>query len=296
MKIINKEILSAAFSAFNVVYQEAFGAYQTTYKRVAMDVPSNTTQEDYGWLGSFPEMEEWIGERQLKNLKAFKYNIVNRPWVATVPVSKPDMEDDRLGVYKPMFSEMARSAAAHPDKMVYALLAAGFSELCYDGKTFFSDAHKVGKSTVSNMDVPANNPAVPWFLIDASRAIKPVVFQNRQSPQFNSLTDPQSEHVFKKNEFLFGVDSRDNVGFGLWQLGWGCKKALDATSYAAARAGLGAMKNDSGVPLGIMGNLLVCGPSNEAAARKILMGENLANAESNPWKGTAELLVCPWLN
>ena len=29
-------------------------------------------------------------------------------------------------------------------------LAAGFSEKCYDGQPFFSDAHKVGKKTVSN--------------------------------------------------------------------------------------------------------------------------------------------------
>jgi len=89
------------------------------------------------------------------------------------------------------------------------------------------------------------------------------------------------------------VDSRDNVGYGLWQLAWGCKKALDGTSFAAAKAGMGAFKNDAGQPIGIKGNLLVVGPSNEAAGRKICYGETLANGETNPWKGSAELMVCP---
>ncbi|MGD9642779.1 MAG: Mu-like prophage major head subunit gpT family protein [Elusimicrobiales bacterium] len=294
--IVNKETLAAAFAAFNTIYQEAFGAYTPTFRQVAMEVPSTTKEETYAWLGSFPKLSEWIGERQVKNLKASKYSIVNKDFESTVAVPRNDIEDDKIGLFKPMFAEMARSAAAHPDETVFGLLVNGFTELCYDGLPFFSAAHKVGKATVSNMDVPANNPAVPWFLLDTSRAIKPLVYQNRKSAQFTSMTDPESDHVFKNKEFLYGVDSRDNVGFGLWQLGWGCKKALDSTSYAAARAGLGGMKNENGVPLGVKGTLLVVGPSNEAAARKLLTGETLANGESNPWKGTAELMVCPWMS
>ena len=45
---------------------------------------------------------------------------------------------------------LAQSAAMHPDELVFALLASGFSAKCYDGKPFFSDAHQVGKSAVSN--------------------------------------------------------------------------------------------------------------------------------------------------
>ena len=146
------------------------------------------------------------------------------------------------------------------------------------------------------MDIPESNPGNPWFLLDTSRAVKPIIFQNRQAPQFAALTNPDSEHVFKTKKFLYGVDSRDNVGFGLWQLAFGSKKALDATNFAAAKAAIGSFKNDSGVPLGLKGNLLVVGPSAEAAARKLLYGDLMAGAESNPWKGSAELLVCPWLD
>lgn len=294
--IVNKENLAAVFAAFNTIFQEAFTAYVPTFRQVAMEVPSTVSEENYAWLGAFPKMREWLGERQYKNLTASKYTIVNKDWESTVEVGRNAINDDKIGLFRPVVAEMGRAAAAHPDELVYDLLQSGFTELCYDGLPFFSAAHKVGKASVSNMDVPVSNPVAPWFLLDTSRAIKPLIFQNRQAAEFQQMTDPANEHVFKTKKFLFGVDSRDNVGFGLWQLAWGCKKALSDTTYAAARAGLGGFKNEHGVPLGIKGNLLVVGPSAEAAARKLLYGENLADGESNPWKGTAELLVCPWLS
>ena len=62
-----------------------------------------------------------------------------------------------------------------------------------------------------------------------------------------------------------------------------------------ARAAISGMKGDNGRPLGLMPNLLVVPPSLESAARKILNSEYAAGGETNEWKGTAELLVCPWL-
>ncbi|MCX5785671.1 MAG: Mu-like prophage major head subunit gpT family protein [Elusimicrobia bacterium] len=293
--IINKDTLSAIFAAFNTLFQEAFTAYTPQFQQVAMEVPSTVTEENYAWLGAFPSMREWIGERAFKNLKAGKYSIVNKDFESTVEVDRNDINDDKIGIFKPVFSEMGRAAAAHPDELVFGLLPLGFSALCYDGLPFFG-AHKVGKTTVSNMAVPETNPGNPWFLLDTSRAVKPLIFQKRQAAQFVALTNPEAEHVFKTKKFLYGVDSRDNVGFGLWQMAFGSKKALDVTNYGAARAAIGGVKNDAGVPLGLKGNLLVVGPSNEAAARKICYGENLVNAESNPWKGSAEVLVSPWLD
>lgn len=55
------------------------------------------------------------------------------------------------------------------------------------------------------------------------------------------------------------------------------------------------MKGDNGLPLGLTPNLLVVPPSLESAARKILNSEYAAGGETNEWKGTADLLVSPWL-
>lgn len=55
------------------------------------------------------------------------------------------------------------------------------------------------------------------------------------------------------------------------------------------------MKADGGSPLGLVGNLLVVPQSLESAGRKLLNSEYGSGGETNEWKGTAELLVVPWL-
>ncbi len=60
-----------------------------------------------------------------------------------------------------------------------------------------------------------------WFLLDTRKPVKPFIFQRRTSPVFVSKDTPDDENVFMKKEFIFGVDSRDNAGYGLWQLAYG---------------------------------------------------------------------------
>lgn len=89
--------------------------------------------------------------------------------------------------------------------------------------------------------------------------------------------------------------SRCNVGFGLWQLAFGSKQPLDRVGYAAARAAMMAFKGDQGRPLGVRPTLLVVPPSLEGAARDIIVADTLDGGGTNPWKGSAELVVTPWL-
>lgn len=60
-----------------------------------------------------------------------------------------------------------------------------------------------------------------WFLLDTKKPVKPFIYQRRKPPVFVSKDSPEDEGVFMKKEFLFGVDSRDNAGYGLWQLAYG---------------------------------------------------------------------------
>jgi len=60
-----------------------------------------------------------------------------------------------------------------------------------------------------------------WFLLDVSKPIKPLIFQQRKRPEFVAKDRPDDDTVFMKKEYLYGVDSRDNAGYGLWQLAYG---------------------------------------------------------------------------
>lgn len=290
--IINSANLGAIYKGFKTIFNEAFQGVQPCHQRVAMITPSSVREETYAWLGAFPRMREWVGDRVINNLMTHDYSIKNKPFELTVEVDRDDIEDDRIGVYNPLFSELGRSVAAHPDEITFDLLSKGFSTVCYDGQYFFDTDHPVNGVSVSNYGGGAGSA---WYLLDASRAIKPLIFQRRKNPEFVSLDRSTDENVFMRKKFIYGSDDRKNVGFGLWQLAYASKDTLSPANYAVARAAMMSFKNDKGAPLGIVPTLLVVHPGNEGAAREILLSERDANGATNKWRNTAELLVCPWL-
>jgi phage major head subunit gpT-like protein len=60
-----------------------------------------------------------------------------------------------------------------------------------------------------------------WMLHCTNRPIKPFIFQKRKAPVFVSQTSMESDDVFMRGEYKFGVEARGNAGFGLWQMSYG---------------------------------------------------------------------------
>lgn len=148
--IINGSNLTGLYVGYRTIFNKALDLAKPVYSRIATEVPSSTGAENYAWLGAFPRLREWVGERQIKNLSAYDYTIKNKDFEVTVAVPKNVIEDDQYGVYNPMFEDMGQSAALWPDSIVFALLKRGFSEKCYDGKSFYASDHKVGRLSYSN--------------------------------------------------------------------------------------------------------------------------------------------------
>ncbi|BBF92365.1 Mu-like prophage major head subunit gpT family protein [Blastochloris tepida] len=297
--IITRQSLGDLTTGFKASFQRGFAGVQPMSGRIATTVPSATAAEKYAWLGAWPKMREWVGERVYRNLSQHGYAIPNKEFETTVVVPRPAVEDDQYGVYSPMMEEMGRAAAAHPDELVFALLKAGFTTPCYDGQYFFDSDHPVrnpdtgADTSVSNVQSGSGNP---WFLLDTSRALKPLIFQERKKPEFVTKDSPQDENVFKRNEFVYGVYARHAVGFGFWQMAFGSKAALDETNFDAAYDAMSAFKSDEGQPLGIKPTLLVVGPSNRKKAQEIVVVSRKANGADNPNQGIVEVLIVPWLD
>lgn len=296
--IINQVNMANLYVALNTVFNAAFQGEESFYDRVAMTVPSTTGSNDYKFMLQFPMLREWLGDRQIRSLAAAHLIIINRDYEATVEVDRNDIEDDQLGVYSPIVAELGRAAKQHPDMLIAELMAAGLTTACYDGQYFFSASHPVGAGVQSNT---GGGSGTPWYLLDATRNIKPFIFQRRSLPQLVRQDRPDDEHVFMRKKFRYGVDYRGAVGYGLWQLAYICKEALTPTNYATAVAAMKSFTNDEGVPLGIKPSLLVVPPSLEAAGRELLQAEMIlgddtaGGSKTNVWRGTAELLVVPWL-
>lgn len=296
--IINQANLTNMYVALNTIFNAAFEGAPSFHEQIAMVVPSNGRANDYTFMLQFPMLQEWLGDRQIKNLAASNFQIVNRDYEATVEVDRNDIEDDQLGIYNPIVAELGRAARQHPDFLVAKLLGEGFTNLCYDGKPFFAANHPVGAGEQSNL---AGGSDKAWYLLDNTRAIRPFIFQRRSKPQLVRQDRPDEEHVFMRRKFRYGVDYRGAAGYGLWQLAYASKQTLSAANYAAARTAMMALKNEEGVPLGIRPAVLVVPPSLETQAKEILQADMVladptaGGTKTNIWRGTAELLVVPWL-
>jgi phage major head subunit gpT-like protein len=295
--IINAASLGALFTGFKTIFNQAFEGARSDYQKIAMTVPSSTAQETYAWLGTVTRFREWLGDRVIQNLAAHGFTIRNKSFENTVGVDRDQIEDDAYGVYNPMVAQLGQDAKTHPDELVFALLAAGFGTTCYDGQYFFDADHPVlgadgDPMSVSNMQAGASTP---WFLLDGTRALKPIIFQKRRDYAFTAMNRPTDQNVFMAKKFLYGVDARVNAGFGLWQLAYGSKAALDKTNYAAARAAMMGLKGDNGKPLGIRPTLLVVPPTLEQAALEVVKAERDADGATNVYRDSAEVLVTPWL-
>ncbi len=296
--IITNATLSALAQGFNAAFLRGFGSVTPSWQQVAMEIPSTSDAENYGWMKDLPGMREWVGARVYNNLEATHAQLRNKPWEHTIAVKRDHVEDDKLGIYTNLFAIQGEIVARHPDDLVWGRLAAGFATRGFDGQYFFDTDHvsfNRAKQEVSWSNTQGGAGA-PWFVMDLSRSfMKPLILQMRRKPQFVPRTDPKDGHVFDHNEFVFGADARYNAGFGFHQLAVGSKQALDADAYEDARVTLAGQFRMDGSPLGVGATHLVVGPSNEGAARELLVSERDTSGATNKWKGTAQLIVCPWL-
>ncbi|WP_027360256.1 Mu-like prophage major head subunit gpT family protein [Desulforegula conservatrix] len=298
MQPINALKLKSVYTGFKTIFNDAFTKQaDPKWMDVATLVRSSTAQETYGWMGSSTKFREWIGERVLQNLSVSDYTIKNKTFENTVTVPREAMEDDAYGVFSPMISQLGIDAKNHPDELVFALLAGGFTGLCYDGKAFFAADHPVkdanGKSqSVSNLEAGSGTP---WMLLDVSGAVKPLIFQKRRDYSFVAMDKMDDEQVFTSSAFRYGVDCRVNAGYGLWQLAHAAKVDLNTENYTKVRAAMTGRKGDGGKPLNLNPGLLVVPPSLEKAALDIVKADRLANGADNVYTGSARVMVCPYL-
>lgn len=294
--LVNSEALDLVFKGFKSVYTDAYLQAETHWKDIAMTVPSSGRDETYGWLGQFPQLRKWIGSRHIKSLQAHSFTIKNDSFESTVAVKRIDIADDKIGAFKPTFSEMGYLSAMHPEELILGLLANGFDTTCFDGQNFFDTDHPIiiGDNTETSVSNMQAGSSAPWFLLDTSRAVRPIIWQEREDYSFTSMTNPSDHNVFMNDEYIYGVNARVNAGFGLWQLAFGSKADLTAANYAAARAAMMDFTADGGRVLGIKPTTLVVPPSLEDAALKILNASTNDGGGSNPWAGTAKLIVSPF--
>lgn len=163
------------------------------WKKLGTVIHSSTASNTYGFLGTFPQIREWVGERRLGKIKEDAYRIENKLWEATLPVRRVDIEDDNLGLYRTMAREKADEFARFMNRKLAELISGGFTTLCFDGQPFFNASHPVNEKQdgtgtdrdVSNIIGTGNENGRTWALLNLDSSLKPFIVQQRSQPEFD---------------------------------------------------------------------------------------------------------------
>jgi phage major head subunit gpT-like protein len=314
---ITQANLVSLFTGFDVVFQRGFEKPLSYYEQIATIVRSTSRQTTYPWLGRTTSFREWLGDRVVQALESHAYTIVNRNFEDTIGIDRNDIEDDNYGVYEPIIEQLGWDTKIHPDMLLFQMIKQAVTTpagvVGYDGQPFFSANHPVGpmgdaarQTAVSNIN--SSGSGAYWFVIDASRAIRPFIFQLRREYAVTRMNTLVDEGVFNRREFRYGVDGRANTGVGLWQLAYASNQDLsNPANYGAARAAMRSIKTDGGQPFGTLssrqGVYLVVPPALEEVARQLLNSEFMTGAgasagvpTTNIWRNSADLIVSEYLS
>lgn len=303
MAIATPALLTALNTGLQKNFRDAYAGMRETsfFERIATTVPSTTASNTYSWLGDFPRLREWVGDRVVKDMAAHGYEIENKLYEATLGVQRTQIEDDQYGHYAPIAQHMGQEAAQHPDVLISGVLGNGHVATCYDGQYFFDTDHPVNAEVDgSGADVSVSNftdgvAAQSWYLLDTRKALKPLIFQERTKPELEMKFNPKtSDTVFNKDRYDWGIRYRCNAGYGFWQLAHKAKVDLTAAAFEAARTAMRKVTADGGRPLGVRPNVIIVPPDLEAAADALFKTQYLAGGGSNPHYNAVEVIVDPW--
>ena len=148
--IIDSGVLADVAAGLKALFYESLRAEKSLWSSVATEMPSTGAEEQYGWLGEVPMVREFLDEREIQNLRSFDFTIRNRKWESTISVDRDTIEDDKLALVRPRVADLAGAVGRHYDRLVFALLPAGFAAACYDGECFFDVDHPTDAGTQSN--------------------------------------------------------------------------------------------------------------------------------------------------
>lgn len=281
MKVTNAA-LEALRTGFNKKFQDGQTKAKAKASIMATPVSSSTKTETYGFLGALPTFRKWVGDKRFQSIAERAYKLVNDPYEATWGIHKHEIEDDNLGLYPSMFEGWGQEAELWPDRLLFQALAQGHLNPCFDNQNFFDASHPNfddAGTTYSNVNNAGT--VAPWYLLDLSKPLKPLIWQKREEPHFWMITDIKDSKVAETGQFGCYAEARGAAGYTMPFLAYKSTATLNADNYVAARDAMAAFVDEVGDPRGIVATHCVYGVSNRAAADNLFGKQNLPGGESN---------------
>ncbi len=231
-------------------------------------------------------MREWKGSRIVESVKRSSYRMTTKKYEKTLALEVEDEEDDNLDIYLPAI----RTAAIQLGNWQAQLIAKNIEAngLGYDDRPFFDTAHPEGSGVASNY-IAGANPA--WYLIDASKPIKPWLWWTRVAPSMRPKPSPDDDNVFWRDQLVWGARARGGAGYGLWQYAIKSKQPLTGPNLEAAEQMMRDRADEYGESLDVIPTILLVPRQLRWDARRVLGPASLPGGGDNIYKDEWNVIV-----
>lgn len=146
---LTNEKFEAMRTAYDMAFKAAFDAAPTVFEQFSMlvgDAAHSIVKLPF--IEQFACMRKWLGARQIKNLEGKMITMTEEAYEDTVGIKSREIETDNWGVYLPSIQQMAVASKALWDQLAANALLCPSAWI--DGKSFFSEGRKYGKSVIAN--------------------------------------------------------------------------------------------------------------------------------------------------
>ncbi|MFZ5559281.1 MAG: Mu-like prophage major head subunit gpT family protein [Patescibacteria group bacterium] len=133
---INSDTIKNITLGFQAIFYNALIKAQVFWPEIATEVLATKKKMEYPFLGDIPQVSEWVAERQKKVVGAYKITLSDKKYEDTLRVNREDIEDDNLGLYKPIIQMFGIAHPNHQDKLAFELFKNSFSDKAYDNVEF----------------------------------------------------------------------------------------------------------------------------------------------------------------
>lgn len=190
-RIVTSDYVAGALTTFRAAFDEYYASQMRTFplEDFATTVPSVSDTEDYSWLGDFPSMREFLGERVYKAMRVLHYSLINKSWEATIAIKRETFEDDgKLKTIMPRIQDLASTAVRHKHRLLMETIIA--NGLAYDGVAMFATTHSTGDSGTQSNLLTGTGVTTAQFAADfrAARAAM-MGFKTDTGEHFNAMMD-----------------------------------------------------------------------------------------------------------
>lgn len=140
--ILNDVNLAAAREVNQALFYESLRAVPPLWPNFCTRMQITGSQCTHHHLAELGMPRQWLGPREITQLRAESVTIVDVEWEKSVGVLRKELEDDDLGIIKPRIMNLAQTMISFQDKRAIDRLILGFTAINgHDGVTFFASTH-----------------------------------------------------------------------------------------------------------------------------------------------------------